>query len=176
MLQIYIGDGKGKTTAAIGAAVRAAGAGYAVIYARFMKSRPSSELEVLRKTEAINLYTIRGGYPFFKDMTEADKKAITEEHNEILAKIYEAYKERKGKKVPVMVICDEYLHALNYGLVDTEQLFEKIEEMASYGEVILTGRRINDEKYHTRADYITRMDKVKHPYDNGVTARKGIEY
>lgn len=176
MLEIYIGDGKGKTTAAAGAAIRAAGTGNRVLYARFMKSRDSGETEILKKIPGVSLYTLRRRYPFFKDMTDLQKKEITEEHNYIFDNVYRMYRNLMLENQSCMVVFDEFFHAQKFGLTGTDDIFERIKEMSDYGEVILTGREITEDAYFDQADYITEMKKIKHPYDKGVMARKGIEY
>lgn len=167
---IYTGNGKGKTTAAIGAAIRAIGQNKRVIFAQFMKGRKSGERRILADMPGITTYFIPEDFGFYFRMTEEDKRAITRWHNSFLNKIEEAIREDACD----MVIMDEVVYAYAYGLMDVEQ-FQRIYFGKSRVELILTGRT-QDEALLQEADYITEMQAVRHPYEKGVTARKGIEY
>lgn len=186
MIQLYTGEGKGKTTAAIGQAVRAAGNGYPVVFAQFMKGNDSGELHVLENLPNVKILRSNKTFGFYSTMTEAEKKELTSIHNQILDDIL---MEIKAQKV-FLVVLDEVTYPINWGLLD----IEKIKEVLRYGrevsmqsssrtesvlsncpELVLTGREAADFLVET-ADYITEMKCVRHPYQKGVTARKGIEY
>lgn len=167
MLHIYCGDGKGKTTAAIGLAVRAAGAGMSVFIAQLMKGRDSSEVGVLRTLPAVTLVRCEKDLGFVKNMSEADKEQMKVYHDDML------------KKASVcgcdMIILDEFFSAYNYGLLDREYARRAVFSLLENAEVILTGRS-PDKIFTGRADYISEIKAVRHPYEKGITARKGIEF
>lgn len=173
MIQVYHGDGKGKTTAAIGLSVRAAGSGKKVCFAQFMKGNCSSEILVLQEIPGLRVLRISREFGFYRQMDEADKAAITKEHNRILAELLEAL---EGGEAEVIVL-DEVVSAYRYGLLDRSSLTKILEagRGENGAEVILTGRKPAKELLE-RADYITEMKAVRHPYEKGISARKGIEW
>lgn len=167
MLHIYHGDGKGKTTAAIGLAVRFSGYGKKVLFVQFLKGSHTGELDALKKIENITVVRCDRNYGFFETMVESDKDNIIKCHNENLRYV-------KGNLCEFdMIVLDEIFDACNYGLADTNAVKEIVEEYT--GELIMTGRK-PEEWFCTRADYISEVKKQKHPYDKGVLAREGIEY
>ena len=173
MIHLYTGDGKGKTTAAIGLSVRAAGAGLEVVFAQFMKGRDTSELKSLSSIEGITIVRNDKDLGWF-DKDNADQvKEYTKAHNTILDEIETFI---MNGQCDVLVL-DEVTYPFNYGIIDKERL-EKLVEGTSLPdgmELVLTGR--NAPKFMSEAaDYITEMKKIKHPYDKGVDARLGIEY
>lgn len=199
MIQLYTGDGKGKTTAAVGQAVRAVGSGYRVMFCQFMKGGESGELEVLKGLPQVEIYRCEREFPFFNAMTDWDKEEITEIHNEIIRNIIRRFdglnntgniSTNGSGAVGLMVVLDEITYPLNWGLIDVS-LFKDLvgkmkalyngrsgdsgEESLSRIELVLTGRE-PDRFILENADYITEMKKLRHPFDWGIQARKGIEY
>ena len=208
MIQLYIGDGKGKTTAAVGQAVRAAGSGYRVMFCQFMKGGETGELEVLKELSQVEIYRCEREFPFFNAMTDRDKEEITEIHNAIIRNIIRRFDGLNNTgnisvngsgAVGLMVVLDEITYPLNWGLIDVS-LFKDLvgkaktlyngrsgdsgeesrisninEENLSRIELVLTGRD-PDRFILENADYITEMKKLRHPFDWGIQARKGIEY
>ncbi|HIT85389.1 MAG TPA: cob(I)yrinic acid a,c-diamide adenosyltransferase [Candidatus Ornithomonoglobus intestinigallinarum] len=164
MIHIITGCGKGKTSAAAGMAVRMSGAGGRVLFAQFLKGSPSGEASVLSKINGINVMRLSKNYGFSKNMTADDKSAVKKEHGKML---FEAV---SGKYD--MVILDEIFPALSLGLADG-QLFENA--LGGGYELVLTGRGAPDYLFE-RADYVSEIKKIKHPFDRGITARRGIEY
>jgi cob(I)alamin adenosyltransferase len=164
---IYTGDGKGKTTAALGLALRAAGAGIRVYIAQFLKGMESCELHALERLS--DLITVERfgrecfimGTPQEEDFTLA--KQGVERVKEVL---------REGNFG--MVILDEANCAVHLGLIDVGDITEIIEKKPRAVEIILTGRHAH-EKIIEKADLVTEMVEVKHYYKRGVQARKGIE-
>lgn len=208
MIQLYTGDGKGKTTAAVGQAVRAAGSGYRVIFCQFMKGGESGELEILKELPQVEIYRCEREFPFFNAMTDRDKEEITEIHNEIIRNIIRRFDGLNNTgnismngsgAAGLMVVLDEITYPLNWGLIDVnlfKDLVGKVkvsyneksggsseencisninEENLSRIELVLTGRD-PDRFILENADYITEMKKLRHPFDRGIQARKGIEY
>lgn len=169
MLHIYCGDGKGKTTAAIGLLVRASGAGKKVVFSQFMKGQESSEIAALRFLPDVRIVRENKEFPFFAQMSEEQKREITKIHNRILE---ECTLLAESGQCDVLVL-DEVAYAYEYSLLDKEallRLLQKKEQM----EIIVTGRNPSS-LFTENADYITEMKKIRHPYDKGVAARVGIE-
>lgn len=169
MIQIYYGDGKGKTTAAIGAAIRAAGQNFEVFFCQFMKGNPSGELIVLEKIPQIQILRPKRQYPFYKEMTTEQKAELKQEHDAILDELLSITDETNR-----LLILDEITYPVNYDLITRTKLSKLLEKYQKI-ELILTGRDPSDELLQA-ADYLTEMKKIRHPYDKGVTARLGIEY
>ncbi len=169
LIHIYHGDGKGKTTAAIGLAVRAAGSGKNVIFSQFMKGNRTSELLILEQIKQIRVLRSAEDFGFYFQMGEAEKEAITKEHNRILEEIEQAIEQQTCD----VVIFDELTYAYTYQLLDRQKM-EKIIENSPLVEKIITGRN-PDPFFVERADYITEMKKQRHPFDKGIPARQGIE-
>ena len=167
-VQIYTGNGKGKTTAALGLALRAVGAGLRVLFAQFLKGRSSSELAALRRFRN-QIRVVRCGRPGFirgkpapADMTAARNgwKKI----QRILART----------KCDI-VILDELNLALHHQLLDLSQILDFIAHRPPGMEVIITGRSL-PKQLAQKAELITEMREVKHYYRKGIPARKGIEW
>jgi len=170
MIHLYTGNGKGKTTAATGLAVRAAGCGKRVMFTQFMKGNESGELEILKMLENVTICRSVKNFGFYSTLSDAEKKELTSEHNRILDEILEMLKQERCD----LVVMDEITYPVNWNLLDQE----KLQQVLSYGkqaELVLTGRSpkafIMDA-----ADYLTEMNAVRHPFEQGVPARKGVEY
>lgn len=170
LTHIYHGDGKGKTTAAVGLAVRAAGAGMKVLFTQLMKDGTSSELAVLKNIENIEVNTIKNTYGFTWNMTDADKAKLKVENDKAVTALIEAVKEEKYQ----MLVIDEVMSAYQGGLADKKLVLELMQLCRGRIELVLTGRNPSDE-LKAMADYITEMKGERHPYDKGIGARLGIE-
>ena len=171
MIQLYHGDGKGKTTAAVGAAIRAAGRRRTVIFAQFMKGRESGELSVLRTLEQVHILRCDQAFPFFRDMSDQDQAELTRIHNRILETVLTEM-QKNGADFAVL---DEITHACRLGLAD-DALLERILDCghSQDKEIIMTGRK-PPERLMEVSDYMTEMRCVRHPYAAGIPAREGIE-
>lgn len=169
MVHIYCGDGKGKTTAAIGLAVRAAGAGKAVVFSQFMKGKESSEIKTLRRIQGITVVREDNELPFYYQMTAEQKTDCARIHDRIFTKCMEFVRSRQCD----LLILDEVVYAYKYSLMKKEPLEELIQN-AGDTEIVITGRK-PDAFFLECADYITEMKKIRHPFDAGVPAREGIE-
>lgn len=165
MVHLYHGEGKGKTTAAVGLSVRAAGAGLKVVFLQFIKSGATSELNNL---ESLGVTVIRrqGDSKFASKMSEDEIKEIKKVHDENLKNALSLN--------PDLLILDEACAALKYGCVD-ESLLKSAVEYGQEKEVVLTGRSPAQWMLDS-ADYVTEMKCIKHPFKKGVKARLGIEY
>ncbi|MCF0229680.1 MAG: cob(I)yrinic acid a,c-diamide adenosyltransferase [Parasporobacterium sp.] len=169
MVHIYCGNGKGKTTTAVGLAVRAAGAGRRVIFAQFLKSGDSSEIGVLGNTEGITVVhcnTIRG---FFSVMTPEERMQAAKDYSEMLRQVIEMSRDAD------MLVLDEAVASCNLGVINEAELCEFLRNRPENMEVVLTGRNPSGNLL-ALADYVTEMKKHKHPYDEGIPARRGIEF
>jgi len=170
MLHLYLGDGKGKTTAALGLLFRAYGAGLSCFFVQFLKGTPTAELKALDRLGIPYLRTedVKKFVPF---MSEDELDACKKDHHACFA----ALLERVQCGDYDCIVLDEILDAVNLGMISEEQLVTFLEERKGKSEVILTGRDPS-ERLLSLADYVTEMKKKKHPYERGVAARRGIEY
>lgn len=166
-VHVYTGEGKGKTTAALGLAIRAAGAGHKVFLAQFVKGGRYSELNALQRfddlitVEQFGLGRFINGNPSEADVMAA-RKGLKKMKNIVISGEYK------------VVILDEANIAVNYNLFSTEELIDLIDCRAEETELIITGRKASPEILE-RADLVTEMKAVKHYYKEGVKARVGIE-
>lgn len=166
-VQVYTGSGKGKTTAALGVVVRAAGAGLRVFFGQFIKKEQCSEHRMLERFGA-DIVVRQYGLGFFL------KRSVTQE--DILAAgkgMREIGKAVRSGSYDIVVL-DEVNVAVRYGLVDVEEVVRLIEEKPEGVELILTGRYAH-ERVIAAADLVTEMREIKHYSDKGVKARVGIE-
>jgi cob(I)alamin adenosyltransferase len=166
-VQVYTGNGKGKTTAALGLALRAAGAGLKVFIAQFIKKGQYSEHRALgRFTDLITVRQFGDGFilkdgPMEKDIAAA-RSGLQEIRDAIRSGSYD------------MVIVDEVNVALYYHLIDIDEVLAWIHEKPAGVELVLTGRNA-DQRVIAEADLVTEMQEIKHYYAAGVKARIGIE-
>ena len=167
-LQVYTGNGKGKTTAAFGLAVRAAGAGMKVWIGQFAKGSEYSEHAALKLLGDIITIKQFGEPAFIRG------KAAPNDIANALRGLSEAEEVMKQGKYQVVVL-DEACIALHFKLFTMEQLQQAINSRAEHVEIILTGRNAPQELIDA-ADLVTEMKKVKHPFDEGIPARAGIEF
>lgn len=169
LVHIYCGEGKGKTTAAVGLAVRAAGAGKQVVFTQFFKDGSSSEIAVLRQIPHIRVMHCRTVPGFWRRMDDAQKARAAADYSRLFAEVREAAEDAD------LLILDEIVSACNHGAVPenavTDFLLEKPEKL----EVVLTGRSPSRAMLEL-ADYVTEMRKEKHPFDRGIPGRRGIEF
>lgn len=170
LVHIYTGDGKGKTTAAVGLALRKVGCGERVLFVQFLKPGTSSELDVLSKLGV----EVVADYPFHKfvfAMNAAEKENCKESQCRCLEI---ADKAARGGEYGLIVL-DESCPAADIGMIDESILKELISEKAPGTELVLTGRGATGDLIDL-ADYVSVIQKQKHPFDKGIPARRGIEY
>ena len=170
LIHIYCGDGKGKTTAAVGLAVRCAGRGNKVLLVQFLKSRDSGELYSLAKLPDIEVMRGKESKKFTFQMNEEEKHALLIEHNKMFEQVLEKIKNGGYS----LLILDEVIGALNAKVFEMPKLIEFLRHKPENLEVVLTGRDPAPELVEI-ADYVSEMRKVKHPMDKGIMAREGIE-
>jgi cob(I)alamin adenosyltransferase len=173
MLIVTTGDGKGKTTAAIGQAIRAIGHGKKVFFAQFVKcdNYPSGEDEILRKF-APRLTFLKGGRGFVGIL--GDKLPI-EEHRAAALETLRAATEAVRSGDHELIILDEVNVALGLKLINFQELSDFLDAVPTAVDVVLTGRGADPKIVH-RADFVTDCVEVKHPFNKKVKAKKGIEY
>lgn len=164
MVHLYYGDGKGKTTAAVGQAVRARGCGLNVAVVRFLKGAPSGEVDPLEKL-GIEVFSCAGNTKFVWNMNEEEKRTVTERHNGILSRAL-------GLGCDMLVL-DELCDAYGCGLINGGKVGGLLKHPPC--ELVITGHD-PDGIFFEAADYVTEMKKIAHPFDLGAAARKGIEY
>ena len=172
LIHFYYGSGKGKTTAALGLALRAAGCGQNVVVVQLLKDWKCGELNAF--SHLPNVTVLRGkssGGVFVRDMSDDEKAETTAIHNENLKKAMELQKIGQCE----LLVLDEAADALRLGVLDADLFKELLENKPDRLELVITGHS-SDEWLVSKADYVTEMVKHKHPYDNGVPARKGIEF
>ena len=171
LIHLYTGDGKGKTTAAIGIAVRAAGAGMKVVFAQFMKGRDTSELKSLSRVDGITIIRNCEDLGWFNNEDTEQAKKYTDIHNKLLGEIETLVMNGQCD----MLILDEVTYPYNLGIIDKERLVNLLADSPEEMEIVMTGRDA-DQFLCDCADYVTEMRKVRHPYDLGINGRLGIEF
>jgi cob(I)alamin adenosyltransferase len=166
-LQVYTGDGKGKTTAAIGLAIRALGAGWPVFFAQFLKAGEYSEHKALAQFSDHLTIKAYGRKVFIKGEPEEEDRRLAQEAYQEIAEIVASGRHR-------LVILDEANVAVHYGLITVDQILDLSDRRAEGVELLITGRYAHSRLIE-RADLVTEMRGVKHYFDQGVKARVGVE-
>jgi cob(I)alamin adenosyltransferase len=169
LVQVYTGDGKGKTTAAVGQAVRAVGAGMDVLFVQFVKGGArSAELAVLEHIGVrVERPAVRSTGLLGDGLTQGDREAPVE--------AWEIAAEALAGTGYTMVVLDEINVAMRYGLVDEAEVLAALQARSPLIEVVMTGRGAS-ERLMESADLVTEMVPHKHHYEAGIPARKGIEF
>ena len=174
LVQVFWGNGKGKTTSALGTALRACGNGYSVHLVQFMKNGASTleqqipgEIIALKKFENFSYEKFGLGDWYVRGKNDSDHKQKVEEALSHLISCFGKYD---------IIIADEILYAVQLGLLKEEEVIELIKNKPKNQELILTGSHKPYENIFALAELVTEVKKIKHPYDNGIIARKGLEY
>jgi cob(I)alamin adenosyltransferase len=165
MIHYYYGDGKGKTSSANGALIRAAGSGMKCALVQFFKNGTSSEIEILKKTGVDVYFCDFKNMRFFSKMSGEERVAVISSHNENLKKVLAADHD--------LIVLDEFGDAVLNNAAD-ETLINEILSLSEC-EIIITGHATCDRILRV-ADYITEFKCIAHPYQKGIKARKGIEF
>ncbi len=177
-IHLYCGDGKGKTTAAVGLAVRVAGCGGQAVAARFLKNDASGEVEALRRLAGVTVFPCEKTFGFTWQMSREQRAGAASWSRELFRGAFEEASrlaDARTADAPVLLVLDELCAAVNAGLLDLEEVLRALDSRPEGLEVVITGRDPADE-IRERADYVTEMRKARHPFDRGVKARRGIEY
>jgi cob(I)alamin adenosyltransferase len=171
LVHLYCGDGKGKTTCAMGLALRASGGNIPVIIAQFLKSEHSGERVALRSLPNVTLLPLPEQVTFTFRMTDEEK---AEARNASTQRFRDSVALAQAQS-PCLLVLDEICAAISTGMISLEEVEQFLDTRPADVEVVLTGRDPAPSLVE-RADYVTEMVKKKHPYDQGVCARKGIEF
>jgi len=166
-----MGEGKGKTTAAVGLAARAAGSGKKVVFGQLLKGQRTGEVASL---EALGVKVIRSdkSMGFVWQMNEEQKEECRAEQQRLLGEIHDMVINEPDTG---LLVVDEALDVIALGLIDEQEILGIIEKKPESLEIVFTGHTA-PEWLIEKADYVTEMKKIKHPYDQGVKARTAIEY
>ena len=175
LVQIFYGNGKGKTTSALGTALRACGNGYKVHLIQFMKNGTGDvEIDFPGEIKALEKFQ-NFSYKRFGSGTWIIGKPKPH-HIEKVNKALNYLKHSFQNKNYDIIIADEILYAIQLDLLKEQQIIELIKSKPKNKELILTGSHIPYPKIFELADLVTEIKKIKHPFDKGVLARKGLEY
>ncbi len=173
-VQIFWGDGKGKTTSALGTALRACGNGFKVHLVQFMKNGASSldeqipgEIKALEKFPTFTYKRFGTGGWIIKEPTKEQIEENKKAYDYLISCFEKEYD---------MIIADEILYAVQLGLLTEEDIIQLIDKKPQDKELILTGSHVPYPIIFEKAHLVTEIRKIKHPYDSGFLARKGIEY
>lgn len=169
LLIVFTGDGKGKTTAALGMALRAAGHGMRVLILQFIKGTWSyGELKSIGRLDDITILPLGSGFTWKKESLDEDRKLARAGWEKASAAIRAATHD--------MVVLDELNIVLSYGLLPVEEVLETLGNRPEGIHVVVTGRGAPQELI-AMADLVTEMVAVKHPYsDRGIRAQRGVEF
>lgn len=170
-IQIYTGSGKGKSSAALGAALRMAGSGGSVVLARFLKPAKSSELDALAFLPSITVCPVTQFFGFTFRMTEEEKRRAYVYYTKLFDEAICTAKERHAQ----MLVLDELNCACHAGVIDCAHVYQSLQTLKGRMEIVITGRNAPEELI-ALADYVTELKKIRHPFDEGLAARKGIEF
>ena len=175
LVQIYTGDGKGKTTAAFGLALRAAGQGNKVLIYQFLKP-PSLDIgeRFALQLGAVRIRVESLDVPWDMSKSFKDKKAVSQMQKAI-EEVLERIAQTAEKKFYDCLILDEIVFCLSKGLAEFEDIKDIIDRKDPAVEIVLTGRGATKELI-ALADLVTEMKNIKHPFDKGISARRGIEF
>jgi len=169
---VYTGNGKGKTTAALGLAMRAVGYDHKVCMLQFIKgSWHYGEMDSSKKLEP-NFELIAIGKGFVGIL---DDNSPREEHEKYAAEALRICREKINSGNYNVVILDEVNYAINLGLIDVQDIIKLIKEKPSKLDLVLTGRDVKEEIVEL-ADLVTEMKEIKHPFKSGIKAKKGIDF
>ncbi len=172
-IQLYYGDGKGKTTAAMGQIVRCVGHGFRVLVYQFLKEPTSGEVSVLRSLPGVEYIPNQGAIPFLFNLTPEQQEFYRQQFQKTFDQVRRKFFEGGYD----LVVLDEAIDAYNLDLVPRRQILEMMEKKPAGTELVITGHDygMDISALTSRADYVTRFVKEKHPFDLGQGSRKGIE-
>ncbi len=178
MVHICFGRGKGKTSAAAGMCIRALGNGVPVTIVQFLKDGNSGEMRYLEGDKNVKIFHTKDHFGFWKNMSDTQKEETERQSRELLQSVSKnaGYTEKNdnGAQITGLIVLDEVLTAVGYGIFDSSEIISFIRELPEGVEIVLTGKEAPAELVEA-ADYITEMRMVKHPFEKGVKARCGVE-
>lgn len=167
-VHLYCGDGKGKTTCSMGLLVRAAGSGKKILLHQFMKNNSSSERKIIAGIPNVTILPGDEEVVFTFRMTKEEKVAKKAENDAIIDKISSMMKNYD------MIVLDEALYAIKNGVLSEDMVLKMLDNRPQNVEIVLSGRDPSEDMIE-RADYVSEIKKIKHPFDQGVKSRIGIE-
>lgn len=168
-IHLYYGDGKGKTTAAVGLAIRALGSKMPVLFCQFLKNGSSSEIEILNQLDGLETMAVKENFGFTWNMTVSQKIAAKQAYSQLFISAIQKSDNYQ------LIVFDEIIDAVNAGLLDKDLFINSINSIKHNTEIVLTGH--NPPQFAVdMADYVSCIKKEKHPFDNDTPARKGIEF
>jgi cob(I)alamin adenosyltransferase len=167
MIQVYTGEGKGKTTASVGLAVRARGRGKRVLFVQFLKTEEAGEIEMMKALgiDLLRYDDVRSPL-FYPDVDIESTAQRVRQYLKVISEKIHDYD---------LVVIDEFNNLLKTGILREKEALEFIESFPPDRELVITGRGATD-KIIDRADYVTYFQMIKHPHQKGLKAREGIEY
>jgi len=171
LIHLYIGDGKGKTTAALGLLLRAYGSGMRTVLVQFLKGRKTGEIRALAQLAGVTVLRNSRDFGFYSSASDQDRAEMRCQNNENLLKA----RCLVASGLCQLLVLDEIGVAYAQGALDTEIADKLILNKPAGLELVLTGRSVPDHFIEV-ADYITKFIKCKHPHDRGIAAREGIEF
>ena len=171
LIHYYFGNGKGKTTAALGIAVRALGYGRRVVLVQFLKGRPSGEVLFFENAPGVTMLRGDLNTKMASAMTEAEREETRRIHDSNLAQAMALAHDGACD----LLVLDEVSDAFRLGLLDTHGLFAFMRAKPDALEIVMTGHEALPD-FMDIADYVTEMKKHKHPYNRGIIAREGVEF
>ncbi len=171
LIHIYTGKGKGKTTAATGLMIRNLGYGNKVLFVQMQKAIPSGEISIINQLPKVTIIRCTDKKKFYFYMDELEKKEYITQHKEGFSKAIELLKNESFD----LVVFDEIISTVNEKILSMDKLIDFLKNKPENLEVVLTGRNASKELIDI-ADYVSDITCVKHPYDKGINARKGVEY
>lgn len=193
LTHLYYGDGKGKTTAAVGLCIRAAGNKKRVLFTQFMKDGSSGEISLLKELPGAEVLWGNVPYGFYSRMADEEKRLFAKEQEKLFQKLLKKIEEERkrisactqnaaeAEKTPVwdgvsmLLVMDEITYAYGFRLIDRVRLENLLNNKPDFLEIVMTGR--NPERFLVdAADYVTEMKCEKHPFEKGISARKGVEF
>jgi len=173
LILVFTGDGKGKTTAALGVALRAIGHGFKVLMIQFIKGPGFTYGEEIAAKDYIpNLEIIKKGRGYYKIMGDDLPEEV---HREAALQGLSLAEEKMSSGLYDVIILDEINIAVDKGLIQIEKVLEILDKKPPKVNLILTGRGAHPALFE-RADLVTEMKEIKHPYQQGIKARKGIDH
>ena len=179
MIHLYYGEGKGKTSAAIGLSVRARGNGVPVVFVQFLKGRAAGEVLMMERL-GVTVFRGKAGDKFVSAMSEDEKSETKKISDDNLCRALDlcqriCEEEKSSAALKVLLVLDEVCAAWNLSMVSLDEVESLVRNPPDGVELVLTGR--NPPPFMLElSDYATELRKEKHPFDTGVPARKGIEF
>ena len=171
LFHIYTGDGKGKTSAALGLLLRASGYGMKILYCQFLKSGDSGEHKALTALDNVTVLFSKSIKGFIRNMQPHEQEIVRQEQQQLFKKV-ESLVAEQGYD---LVVLDEIINALNMEILSEQEVADFIIKRGNNVELVFTGQNA-PAKLINQADYVSNIVKIKHPYDSGIEMRGGIEY